>query len=74
MTMDVKCFATLAPFTPPGGVLDHRPGETVGELLDRLGVERAQAKMIFIDGRSAALEAPVPDGSRVGIFPAVAGG
>jgi molybdopterin converting factor small subunit len=31
-------------------------------------------KIVFVDGMAAALDAVVPDGGRVGIFPAVGGG
>jgi hypothetical protein len=49
-----------------------RGGDTVGDVLFRLGIEPArEVGQVFINGRyvHAALATPVGDGDRLGVFP-----
>ncbi len=74
MSITVRCFATLAPHAPPGEETAFREGLTVGDLLDQLGIDRQDARTVFVNGLKATPDKPLTEGDRVGIFPAVAGG
>ena len=49
-------------------------GSTVKDILSRLGILEAEAKIILINGRARELDDELNGGDRVAIFPAVAGG
>ena len=50
--------------------IEWEPEETLGHLIDRLGIPRSElGSNLFVDGKYADLESPVPDGARVGLFP-----
>ena len=75
MHVAIRCYATLARFTPPdAGALPITPGETAGQLAQRLGIAPADLKLIFINGQHVEPGAALADGDRVGLFPAVGGG
>ena len=74
MRLVVKCYATLMPFTPEGGALEGFSGATVLDLLLHLGLNPEDVKIVFVNGVSVETDAPLHDGDRVGIFPAVGGG
>jgi molybdopterin converting factor small subunit len=74
--IQVNLYATLRKHTGGAGSLEVEiePGATVAELLDQLGVPADQARVVFIDTRSASFSDPLNGGEQVGIFPAIAGG
>lgn len=74
MHIEVQCFATLAPSTPPGGKLELPENSTVAYVLDQLGIPQEDVKIIFINGAHSSEEAALSDGDRLGLFPAVGGG
>lgn len=43
-------------------------------MLSVLGISPGEVKVVFVNGRHSHLDAPLQDGDRVGIFPAVGGG
>ncbi len=45
------------------------PGDTIGDVLTRLGVPHAETSNIFANGELCALTKVVQDGQRVGVFP-----
>ncbi len=53
---------------------DVDSGQTVGEVLDELGVPADQTRIIFINGRAAERSSPLSGGDRLGAFPAIGGG
>jgi sulfur carrier protein ThiS len=71
--IEVKCFATLAKYTPPGGQIDL-PGQDVTQLIKKLGIPEEEVKIVFVNGKRASLDTKLRDKDRVGIFPAVGGG
>ena len=81
MRIELALFASLEGYLPPGEqgsgrrtrTIDLPDGVTVGEVAARLGLPD-QPRVCFIDGRGVAEDAVVPDGSRLAIFPPVAGG
>jgi molybdopterin converting factor small subunit len=74
MKITVKCYATLAPFSPQGGVYSLPERATVHDLALALGLPVAEIKIIFVNGRSAELPDSLHEGDRVGFFPPVGGG
>jgi len=72
----LKLYATLGRLMPPEGAggVNIRPGMTVAELVEPLGIPLSDTKLIFVDGRKASLDTKLNGGERVGIFPPVGGG
>lgn len=72
----VNLYASLRSHV--GGVpsvdVEIGPGETVAQVLDSLGVPAEQTRIIFVNHRAAGLSAPLSDGDKVGVFPAIGGG
>jgi len=58
----------------PSVELEIEPGETVGDVLDRLGVPADQTRIIFVNSRHAGLADPLQGGEQVAVFPAIGGG
>jgi sulfur carrier protein ThiS len=75
MPIDLKCYATLAPLMPDNaGAFPLLPGETVLDLVTRLGIDPEEVKIVFVNGLTVDLDRVLADGDRVGIFPPVGGG
>lgn len=75
MTIQVKCFATLASHLPENS--DEFPieqGDTVRSVAQRLGIGEEELHLIFINNARADLDSELSDGDRLGLFPAVGGG
>ena len=75
MHIRVKCFATLdkhQPANPERFPIDR--GETVAQVMARLGVPADQVHVIFVNSRSAPRDTVLQDGDKLGLFPAVGGG
>ena len=74
-TIQIQFFANLNQFTPVDAEnFPIEAGTTVGNVMRRLSVPVEQAKLIFINGKRAAVDSVLLGGERVGIFPPVAGG
>ncbi|MBU1001611.1 MAG: MoaD/ThiS family protein [Proteobacteria bacterium] len=75
MIISVKCFATLAKFQPKDSDgFELGDGTSVAGLIEVLGIDPAEVKIIFLNGKHRAPEAIIAPGDRVGLFPAVGGG
>lgn len=73
--IEIRLFASLAPKTPPDAMhYDIGAGLSVAQLLEKLGVTRAEAKLIFVNSARADIATKLSGGERVGIFPPVGGG
>lgn len=71
----IKLFATLSKYTPDAAeTYPVKPGTTIRNLLQQLGVPEDEVKLIFIDGKKGNLTRTLQGGERVGIFPPVGGG
>lgn len=71
----IKCYATLAGFQPENGdEFPIDPGETVGQVVARLGMDTEEVRVCFVNNRLAVLEHVLQDGDKVAFFPAVGGG
>lgn len=75
MHITLKCFATLSRFSPPDAEsYPAAEGETVADIVARLGIPAEELKLVFVNGTHAPLSTPLSEGDRVGLFPAVGGG
>jgi molybdopterin converting factor small subunit len=75
LTIVVKCFASLAPFQPADAeAFPIRPGETVAQVMARLGIEEGAASLIFVNHVHRDPTTVLTDGDIVGFFPPIGGG
>ncbi len=58
----------------PSVELEIEPGDTIGDVLQRLGVPREQTRIVLVNSRHAALADPLQGGEHVAVFPAIGGG
>ena len=73
--VQMKLFASLREYSPADSEnLPVSPGETVRDVLKRLGVPLSDVKLIFINGLKRELSSVLRGGERVGVFPPVGGG
>jgi molybdopterin converting factor small subunit len=79
IAVTVSLRATLRKFRPDTADadtfrVDLPDGCTVGEMIDQLAIPRKYAKLIFVNHVQLAMDDPLVDGSRVELFPPIAGG
>jgi molybdopterin converting factor small subunit len=77
--VEVRLFATLAPFLPTHGrdgaaELEIPEGSTVTEICRRLGIPSDLARVVLVNGRDIGPDAPLKAHDVVSIFPPLAGG
>jgi len=74
--VQVKLYATFRQYAGDraSAAVEIEPGESVGEVLARLGVPTEQARLVFIDAKAASLDSPLQGGEQLAVFPAIAGG
>jgi len=74
--VQVNLYAVLRKYVDgaPSVRLDIAPGETISQILDRLGVPEQQAKIIFVNNRHAAFSHPLQGGEQVDVFSGIGGG
>jgi len=72
----VSLYATLRKYIggAPSVEVEIDPGQTVGQVLKRLGVPADQTRIIFVNNRAADLSHALQGGEQLGIFPAIGGG
>jgi len=72
----VNLYATLRSYVggSPSIEVDVESGETVEQMLRRLGVPPERTRILFVNNRAATLSHPLADGDQVGVFPALGGG
>ena len=77
INVTVKCFATLS----MEDTCDMRgstsvalaDGNNVGHLVDAIGVNRKEIKLVFVNSRHREMETMLADGDTVALAPAVGG-
>ena len=79
MRIEVRLFATLVPYLPPGSrdgaiALDVPDGSTVREVVRRLRIPADLERVTLVNGADAAADAPLRAGDVVTLFPPLAGG
>ena len=79
MRVEVRLFATLAPFLPAdsrdgAADLEIPEGSTIVDITDRLGIPPDLARVVLVNGRDVGSNAPLAPRDVVTIFPPLAGG
>ena len=79
MRVEVRLFATLAPFLPAdsrdgAADLEIPEGSTIVDVTDRLGIPPDLARVVLVNGRDVGSNAPLAPRDVVTIFPPLAGG
>jgi sulfur-carrier protein len=79
MKIEIHLFASLTKYLPAGGVdktvvMDVSPGTSIKDILNQIGIPRAEIKLIFLNGIHARDSDILKDGDRLGIFPPIGGG
>ena len=79
MRVEVRLFATLERFLPPGSrdgvaVLDVPEGSTAGDVARRLGIPAGLDRVLLINGHEAEPGQSLAAGDVVDLFPPLAGG
>jgi molybdopterin converting factor small subunit len=77
MQVQVKLFATLRKFLPPGQkavALTMNDGATVRDALEQLGIPDRSVHQAMVNGAQQSRDHPLRDGDTVSVFPPVAGG
>ena len=72
----VNLYATLRSYIGGAPSVDVQidPGQTVRDVLEKLGVPPGQTRIIFVNNRAGELSQPLEGGEELGIFPAIGGG
>jgi molybdopterin converting factor small subunit len=79
MEIEVKLFATLRDYLPPGSSrfscrLEIAEAASVEEVLNRLAIPEDTPKIILLNGIHAGKDHPLKEGDVLSVFPPVAGG
>lgn len=74
MRVKVKCFATLASYSPEEGSVDMPEGATVRDVVEVLGIPGDDVKIRFVNGQHVGDDAVLHSDDHLGLFPAVGGG
>ena len=79
MQVEVRLFATLARFLPPGsrdgaGMVELEPGATVLALVERLAIPAEMSRIVLVNGRDVEDDERLAPGDVVDVFPPLAGG
>jgi molybdopterin converting factor small subunit len=79
VTVEVRLFATLARFLPPGSkagtaLLDLPDGATIADIARRLGIPPGLDRVVLLNGTDVEGDARLSDGDAIDVFPPLAGG
>lgn len=79
MTIEVRLFATLAEFLPPGSksgraTLDVPETTSVGGVIASLGIPSTMPCIVLVNGEDAETDRALAPGDVVTLFPPLAGG
>ena len=79
MTVEVRLFATLSQFLPPGSkagtaILDLPDGATIGDATRRLRIPADLECVVLLNGTNVDARASLRRGDVIDIFPPLAGG
>jgi len=77
--IEVRVFGELRNYIEGMGIGESQAliiddGSTVKDILSRLGIPKAEVKIILVNGRAKKVDDELNEGDRLSIFPAVAGG
>ena len=77
MKIEIKCFSKLA----TGDKCDYREstlyelaqGQTVEDLFQKVGINKDDVKLVFVNSKKVDFSAVLSEGDRVGLAPAIGG-
>jgi len=77
--VEVRLFATLARFLPPGSrdgvaVLDVPEGSSAADVARRLGIPAGFDRVLLVNGREAEPERTLVPGDVLALYPPLSGG
>jgi molybdopterin synthase sulfur carrier subunit len=74
--VQVNLYAALRAYAggAPSVDVEITAGQTIGQVLETLGVPPGHTRIIFIDNRPGDLAQSLQGGEQLGIFPAIGGG
>ncbi|MEA1950228.1 MAG: MoaD/ThiS family protein [Planctomycetota bacterium] len=74
--VNLRVFATFRQYVDGAESVEVEivAGDTVADVLDRLGIPVDEARIIFVDGRKSGLTQELSGGETVSVFPAIGGG
>ena len=72
----LRVFATFRQYIDGAESVETglQAGDTVADVLGRLGIPADEARIIFVDGRKSSLTKELSGGETVSVFPAIGGG
>ncbi len=72
----MRVFATLRRYVDDAESVDVDlgQGETVADVLERLGIPAEQTRIIFVDARKSGPTQELSGGETLSVFPAIGGG
>ncbi len=80
MNVEVRLFATLRDYLPPGGdrtgvQIEISDGAPIADVIDKLGIPAGLAHLVLLDGRHEPdRRRQLEDGCVLSIWPPIAGG
>jgi molybdopterin converting factor small subunit len=74
MILEVRCFAVLAQHAPPGNRIETPYETSADRLMQILGINPEDVKLIFINGIHKDSGTILNDNDRIAFIPAVGGG
>jgi molybdopterin synthase sulfur carrier subunit len=79
MKIEIHLFASLSKYLPAGSVdktmvMDASQGTSIKDILNQIGIPRAEIKLVFLNGIHAKDIDKLKDGDRLGLFPPIGGG
>ncbi|HYW80098.1 MAG TPA: MoaD/ThiS family protein [Thermoguttaceae bacterium] len=74
--IQVNLYAMLRKYSggKPSVEVEIEPGQTVQQVLEKIGVPPDETRIIFINNRAAGLSTKLQGDEQIGIFSAIGGG
>lgn len=70
----VRALAPLARFAPTGGTMEFVPGETVGDITKRCGLDFSEIGTVLQNGRPTTRDTPLTADDILSLVPPITGG
>lgn len=74
MQVTVKLFATFRQGRFNVEAREYRPGTTVGQIANELGIPQGELGILLVNSRHVGLDHELHDGDTLALFPLVGGG
>ncbi len=73
-TIHIQLMAALGKYEPPQGMLTITSGDTVLDVIRRLGINAELVQMAFADGKFISFDTALDNTRRLLLLPAIGGG